>query len=268
MCQSLVSRAVMASACRAGHLVVLEEWELLAQPRASAGSRPARPTPGRGGPGRRTRSRRPPSAERPVAAAQRPGRLEAGHPLVLLRRQPGLLPHQRAEPPAAVADLVGDLAAPRSPRVSPASARPPRPAASAAPLRASAAGERPRRPRASPLLQARAGQPLRQVGQVGSDVLELEQLPASSAAGTPSSARAPAVVSPSWMPRWVPSWWIAAGAACSPDTVDQRCSRRRAVAPSRRPAAPPRAARTSGSSSAAPGAPRARPGRRRTPPAR
>ena len=39
---------------------------------------------------------------------------------------------------------------------------------------------------------------------------------ASSAAGIPSSARAPSGVSANWIPDWLPSWVIMAGEVCSP----------------------------------------------------
>ena len=165
----------MASACRAGAPRGLGGMGTPRAARCSAGSRPARTTPGPGGPGRRTRSRRATSASgrRP---STRPGRLEPRHPLVLLRRQPGLLPHQRAQPPAAVADLLGDRRAPARRGSARPAPGPPRPAASAAPLRASARVSA-RATTARPSSRLDAGQPLGQVGQVGSDVLQLEQLP-------------------------------------------------------------------------------------------
>ena len=251
----------MASACRVGRPVVLEEWELLAQPGARRAAGQLRPlprevglvgVPARGGD----------LGQRP-AAQHAPGRLEPGDPLVLLRRQPGLLPDQGAEPAPAVADLV----APRRPPARPGSARPapgpPRPAGRASPLRASAgvsagattASPCPRGPRRA---AARAGRPGRARRRSSSS-----SSPASSAAGTPSSARAPAVVSAELDP------------ALGPVVVDRR--RRRVQPGHRRPARCSRARvrRPSPTSSGSPtgstkvrlvvGSPRCTPGAPRSP---
>ena len=233
VCQSLVSllRSWPQPCARRRHLRGLEGMGTPRAATSSAGSRPAGPLAGQvrlvGVPARRRPRRRAAGGR----SHRGPGRLEAGHPLVLLRRQPALLPHQRRRGAGGCSrPRRRPSATPRHGSAGPAPGRP-RPGAPAAPLRASAGVERPPRP-AGPCVQVRAGQPLRQVGQRREPASSSSSSsPASSAAGTPSSARAPAVVSPSWIPAWWPSWWIAAGAACRPETVDQRAAARRVVGP-------------------------------------
>ena len=196
----------------------------------SAGSRPGRTSPAPGGPGRRTRSSAATVGQRLVA------QLAAGTPRTA---PPAGTPSAPARSPPSPAWRAGGgcsrprrpPSATRSPRVSPASARPTSARGVGRAVARQRRGQRLRHDRQALLearrrAAARAGRP----GRARRPRARAARRPAPPA-GTPSSARAPAVVSPSWMPRWVPSWWIAAGAACSPDTVDQRCCARRAVAP-------------------------------------
>ena len=172
-----------------------------------------------------------------------------------------LLPDERAEPPAAVADLVGHLgdrlaAGQRGQRAAHLGAR------AASPCGASARSSA--RPTSATLLRAgQPVQPLGQVGQLGSHVAQLEQLAGAAPPPVrPSSARAPAVVSPSWIPRCAPSWWIAAGRGVQPGHRRPPLAPAPARRPTRRRAAPRPAARTSGSCV---GSPRCTPGAPRSP---
>ena len=157
----------------------------------------------------------------------RAGGLEPRHPLVLLRRQPALLAHQRAR------GAAGCSRPRRPPRRPPrrGSGRPaPGPPRRAARRRRGAPAPRsaPAPPRPGPPRgRARASRSGRSA-QVRRDVVELEQL-AGQLAGRDAEQRPRARrwSAPSWMPLWVPSWWISAGAACSPDTVDHRFPRSR-----------------------------------------
>ena len=238
--------------------------------RSSAGSRPARPTRGRGG----AWSAYPHSAatsasgRSPELAAR--DALEPGHPLVLLRRQPGLLPDQRRRgaagcsrprrrpsPTGSPRVRRGQRPADLGPRRGVAVARPaPRPAPAATTASASSGRS--------------AVEPLGQVGAAsGATSSSSSSSPASSAAGTPSSARAPAVVSAELDPALVAV------------VVDLRRARRAARRPSTsapprlRPSRPADLQRLAdrqherqAASTAARGARRARPGRRRRPSAR
>ena len=268
VCQSLVSAAVMASACRVGRPW---SWRNGNSSRSHVRRRAAGqldPLARPGAPGRRTRTpaatsasgRRPehapgtPRSAPPAGTPSAPARSPAGPAC----RAAAGCSRPRRPPPAR-----------RSPRVSPASARPTSARGAASPLRASAAVSA----RATTAAPVRRGQrrPAARAGRrrSGATSVELEQLPRQLGGrhteqrprpgrGQPElDARAGAVVV---------DLRRARRAAPRPSTTASRALA--AVAPSPRPAAPPPAARRSGSSSAARGAPRARPGRRRTPPAR
>src|SRR5687767_7964447 len=88
-----------------GRPVVLNERELLPQPRRRRAACERRPLPAEvrlvavAAPGGDLRQR--PSAEQAARL------LEASHPLELLRCDAALVPHQRRQPTSAVSDLVG-----------------------------------------------------------------------------------------------------------------------------------------------------------------
>ena len=181
---------------------VLEEWELLAQPRRRRAAGQLGPVPRQVAPGRRSPHRGGHLGERPAAQQRARDASKRATRWYSFGARPVSCSHQRAEPPPAVADLLGrrpaTRCAPGEPRPAPG---PPRPAGRASPCRASAAtsarattaGPSSRRSarRAAPAGRRSVGRRRRRA--------RAARRPAR-AAGTPSSARAPAVVRPSWTP--------------------------------------------------------------------